>query len=145
MNLVDGSDGWFVAMDGGRVQRIEIDFRLGLLFGDKTGTASLYIETSCYLRGRGPEILLTPDEPSSLSPILPFFNAPVAGVAIRKSGQLVVMFDDESSLVVDPDEAFESWQMGSTGAFLLVCGPGGAVSHFREAGVGPAEAATDGA
>jgi len=41
MELVTVNDGWIVSMDDGRVERIEIDFRLGLLIGSASESLSL--------------------------------------------------------------------------------------------------------
>jgi hypothetical protein len=132
MTLTATDFGWLLAMDGGRVQRIEIDFRLGLLFGDKAEMASLYIETPCYLRCEGRDIRLIPDEPCSLAPALALFNAEVADVSIQRTGHLTAMLKDGRSLEVDPNEQYEAWQISSTNGFLLVCSPGGEVSLFQQ-------------
>jgi hypothetical protein len=119
-------------MDEGRIQRIEVDFRLGFLFGDKTETASLYIETPCYLRCEGKNIPLMPDEPCSLAPALALFNAEVANVSIERTGHLTASLKDGRSLEVDPSEQYEAWQIGSTNGFLLVCAPGAEVALFQQ-------------
>jgi hypothetical protein len=118
-------------MDEARVQRIEIDFRLGLLLSDRSETAHVYFETPCYLNSQGEEILLAPDDTCTLAPILALFNAEVGDVAIHGSGRLVVTFKDGRSLEADPDERFEAWQIASPNGFLLVCSPGGSVSVFQ--------------
>lgn len=132
MKLTATGSGWMLAMDEGRIQRIEVDFRLGLLLGDKTETASLYIETPCYLKGAGEDTLLIPDEPCSLAPVLALFNAEVEGVSIQRSGHLTAMLKNGRSLEVDPNEMYEAWQIGSTNGFLLVCSPGGEVALFEQ-------------
>jgi hypothetical protein len=144
MELKTTAFGWLLAMDEGRVQRIEVDFRLGLLFGDKAETALLCIEMPCYLRREGRDILLTPDDPSSLAPVLAIFNAEVADISIQRTGHLTAKLKDGRSLEVDPNEQYEAWQISSTNGFLLVCSPGGEVSLFQQGRVkgqkdGPSE------
>lgn len=97
-----------------------------------SGTANLTIETPFRLRSFDADVLLTPDDSSSLGPVLPLFNAKVVGLAIRKTGQLKVEFGDGCSLEVCPDESYEAWQLGSSIGFMLVCSPYGTVSLFRE-------------
>jgi hypothetical protein len=134
MQLTTTDFGWLLAMDEGRIQRIEVDFRLGFLFGDKTETASLYIETPCYLRCEGRNIPLTPHDPCSLAPALALFNADVADVTIQRTGHLTARLKDGRFVEVDPNEQYEAWQLGSANGFLLVCSPGGEVALFQQRG-----------
>lgn len=79
------------------------------------------------------ECLLIPEEPASLAPILPLFNAKVIGIRIRKAGKLKVDFGNDLLLEVNPHEKYEAWQLGcSSIGLLLVCSPGGPVSVFRQ-------------
>jgi hypothetical protein len=135
MKLTATESGWLLTMDEGRVQRIEVDFRLGFLFGDNGETASLYIETPCYLRCEGRDTPLAPDDASSLAPALALFNAEVADVSIHRTGHLTARMKDGRSLEVDSNEQYEAWQIGSTNGFLLVCSPGGEVAFFQQRGV----------
>jgi hypothetical protein len=133
LQLRDESGGWNLTLQDGAVQLIQIDFRLGLFLSDASGNAQLYIETPCRLKGAEGEVWLTPNESHSLAPVLPLFNAKVAGVAIQKTGQLQVEFGDGRTLLVEPDKSYEAWQLGcSSLGFLLVCAPGGDVCFFPE-------------
>jgi hypothetical protein len=132
MELRDEKDGWQLSLQDGLVQLIQIDFRLGLFLSDASGKAQLYVEAPCHLRGPDVDVALTPAESSSLAPVLPLFNAKVTSVAIRNTGQLKVQFGDSCSLEVDPDDAYEAWQLGCSLGFMLVCSPGGKVSFFKQ-------------
>lgn len=134
MQLIPTDFGWLLKMDEGRIQRIEVDFRLGLLFGDKTETASLYIETPCHIRSEGNNTRLVPDAPWTLAPALTIINAEIADVSIQKTGYLTVKLKDGRSLEIEPNEQYEAWQVGSTNGFLLVCSPGGGVAMFQQPG-----------
>ena len=89
MQLIPTDFGWLLRMDEGRIRHIGVDFRLVLLFGDKTETASLCIETPCYIRSEGKNTRLVPDAPSTLAPALTLFNAEIADILILKTGYLV--------------------------------------------------------
>lgn len=132
MNLKATDSGWLLPMKEARVQRIEVDFRLGLILGDKCESVSLYIETLCHLKCKGYSISLIPGEASGLGPVLELFQAEVANISIQRSGHLIVMFRNGCSLEVDPNDMFEAWQIGSNNGFLLICSPGGAVSLFQK-------------
>jgi hypothetical protein len=132
MELNELDERWCVSMAEGRVQRIEIDFRLGLLLSDGSETASLYIGVPCRLHGPNMDAWLIPGEPASLSPVLPFFNAEVANVDARKTGELSVEFRDGHCLSAASHEKYEAWEIGATIGFLMVCSPGGAITIFRQ-------------
>ncbi len=134
MQLIPTDFGWLLKMDEGRIQRIEVDFRLGLYFGDKNETASLHIGTPCNIKSEGKNTRLVPDAPWTLAPALTLFNAEIANVSIQKTGFLTAKLKDGRSLEIEPDEQYEAWQVGSTNGFLLVCSPGGEVAMFQRSG-----------
>ena len=132
MELIESNDGWLLRFDEGRVNYIHIDFRLALDFVDGTETSLVTIETTCRLKGPDVDVPITPAESSSLAPVLPLFNANVAGIAIGKTGYLKVEFGDGRALEVAPDNSYEAWQLGCSLGFMMVCSPGGPVSLFRD-------------
>jgi hypothetical protein len=134
MQLKATDFGWYFATDECRVGRIEIDFRLCLLLADRAGTATVCIETGCRLSDGNSTADLNPADQVSLCPILPFFNAKVAGVSIHKTGTLTINFENGGALTVDPDESYEAWQIAIPAVAMLVCQPGGAVCEFCEPG-----------
>jgi hypothetical protein len=121
-------------MDEGRIQRIEVDFRLGLLISDKTETVCLHIAEPCCITCEGRTISLTPEDAPSLAPALVLFNAEVADVSIQRTGHLTVKLKDGRSLEADANERYEAWEIGWNG-FLFVCSPGGKVTYFQQRGV----------
>ena len=132
MQLIPTDFGWLLRMDEGRIKHIGVDFRLVLLFGDKTETASLCIETPCYIRSEGKNTRLVPDAPSTLAPALTLFNAEITDISILKTGYLTAKFKDGRSLEIEPNEQYEAWQVSSTNGFLLVCSPGGEIAMFHQ-------------
>jgi hypothetical protein len=131
MELRSEKDGWSLAFQDGFVQLIQVEFRLGMFLSDASGTAKLYVETPCRLKGLDADMPLTPEHSSSLAPALSLFNAQVIDAAIQKTGHLRVRFGDGRSLEVDPDDAYEAWQLGCS-VGLFVCSPGGEVAFFEE-------------
>ncbi len=122
--------GWHLGLDGGMVQLIQIDFRLGLFLMDRTGKARLYIGTECHLKSGDREDLLATDEPASLAPILPFRGAPVNAIDIEENGRLRVVFDRGEVLEILPNESYEAWELGAFPGGKWVCSPGGKVMFF---------------
>lgn len=133
MELKEHGKGWCLAFRDASVHLIQIDFRLSLFLLHPPNEATVIIETPCRLKTRDTSVVLRPGEPSTLAPILPFFNATVTGVSIRSMGALRMEFSGGPTLEVDPDPMYEAWQLASsTMGFLLVCSPGGAVALFND-------------
>jgi hypothetical protein len=131
MGFENTKDGWYFKFEEGRLGYIHIDFRLMLDLTDGSSRTSLTIETPCRLKKLNENLLLTPEKTPTVAPILALFNSVVIGVAVKKTGQLKVEFQDGHSLEVDPHEQYEAWQIGCS-AGLLICSPGGLVSFFPE-------------
>jgi hypothetical protein len=139
MKLREETDDWSLAIDNGRVQMIQVDFRLSLLIVDAHDHAWLRIGTACTLRGTEGAAALIPDQATSVSPILPFFNGSVTSLTVAKAGKLVARFGNGAVLEIEPDEAYEAWELAcsiGTTKYLLVCSPGGKVALFQDSGEG---------
>jgi hypothetical protein len=134
MELKEDQDGWDISFKNGRVQLVQIDFRLSLLVSDGSDKVWLRVETSGLLKSGMTETPIVPAQPVTLVPVLPLFNAVVRNVRVARAGPLVIEFQHNISLRVEPDQAYEAWQVEcSTGGdeLLLVCPPGGDVVVFR--------------
>lgn len=134
MELMEDQDGWYISFKDGRVQLVQIDFRLSLLVADGSDKVWVRVETPGRLKSGMTEIPIAPAQSATLAPALPLFNAVVCGVRIARTGALVIEFQHDISLHVAPDEACEAWQMECSadgGEMLLVCPPGGDVVVFR--------------
>lgn len=45
--------------------------------------------------------------------------------AVSETGVLTIHFDDSTRLTVEPDPAYEAWNVSGPAGFLMVCTPGG--------------------
>jgi hypothetical protein len=93
MRLEEDQKGRTISFDDGRVQMIQIDFRLSFQFAEVECHTWLHIETPAWLRCKGAEILLTPEWTTSLAPVLKFFAWSVKSVGhlgFRKLAEGVV-------------------------------------------------------
>jgi hypothetical protein len=91
-------------------------------------------------RSDGRFILFILEQSPTLAPILRFFNAEVTAIEIQRAGQLTIRFVDDSLIEVEPNEAYEAWQVGISsrqGDYLLVCAPGGEIVLFQEPDTAP--------
>jgi hypothetical protein len=115
MEFIEEYSVWRFVFQQALVQLVGIDYRLGLMLADGTDILKLHIETPFHLIGPGTDVLCVPEEPTTLSPILPLVNAAVKGIVINKSGQISVDFESGFSIKVDPDASYEAWQLGGLG------------------------------
>jgi hypothetical protein len=135
MRLHEDQKGWTISFDDGRAQMIQIDFRLNLLFAEVESHTWLHIETPAWLRCEGAEILLTPEQTTTLAPVLKFFNSAVNHMSIERIGNIRVNFREGSALNIAPHDTYEAWQVGYSNQgenLLLVCAPGGEVACYRD-------------
>jgi hypothetical protein len=138
MELKEIRDGWILSFEDGRVQLIQIDFRLNFLVTDGPNRAWLHVETPGSLKIGTTETCFVPGQSVTLAPMLAFFNAIVSNVRIAKTGQLVVEFEQDRLILVAPDKAYEAWQIECStegGELMLVCPPGGDVALFRDSNI----------
>ena len=136
MTYHESADGWHFETIDSRVQMIQIDFRLSLLISNGAGDMWVRIETAGHLASGTNATLFAPAETRSLAPVLELFNAKVDGVYVKKTGRLEVRFEDNRSIEVQPDRAYEAWQVEylcKDEKLVLVCAPGSEVVVFREA------------
>jgi hypothetical protein len=135
MELNENRDAWILSFKNARIQLIQIDFRLSFLVADGNDQAWLHVERPGLLKIGTTETSFSPEQSTTLAPMLAFFNAIVRNVRISKIGHLTVEFEQDRLLLVVSDEAYEAWQIECStekGALMLVCPPGGEVTLFRE-------------
>jgi hypothetical protein len=138
MDLKEDRDGWILSFRDGRVQLIQIDFRLNFLVTDGPDRTWLHVETPGRLKSGTTETSFVPEQSVTLAPMLVFFNSVVSKVRIAKTGQLVVEFEQDRLMFVAPDKAYEAWQIECStekGELMLVCRPGGDVTLFRDSNI----------
>ena len=138
MELSEDQDGWTLSFNDGRIQLIQVDFRLNFLVTDGPNEAWLHVETRGTLNSGATEIPFVPAQSATLAPMLALFNAVVSKIRIAKTGQLVVAFERDRMMFVAPDAAYEAWQIECStenGDSRLVCPPGGDVAFFHDSKV----------
>jgi hypothetical protein len=132
VDFIQKANGWNLKFQRGDLRLIRIDFRLGLLIMDGVETIDICIETAFTMENKEDNFICTPEDPKSLSPILPLVNSRVDLVVIENSGQLTIHFDSGASIRINPDPSYEAWQLGASSGFLMVCPPEGKVAIFQK-------------
>jgi hypothetical protein len=135
MELIENRDEWILSFKDGRVQLIQIDFRLSFLVTDGPDRAWFHVETLGRLKVGLTETSFVPEQSVTLAPMLAVFNTAVSNARISRTGELVVEFEQDRSMLIAPNSAYEAWQIEcstESRELLLVCSPGGEVAVFRD-------------
>jgi len=123
--LVEHQDRWELPLVGRAVTRCLVDYAFGLQFWSPEADFELRIEGLFSLREpSGEELLMMPEDTSSLGPALRLFQREVSSARAFKDGRLEVVFSDGSALQVAPDQQYEAWEFAGNGQ-RLVSTPGG--------------------
>ena len=134
MQISETDDSWIFSFKDGVVTALEIDFRFILRLMDHAGeeVVNVVIESPFSLRETGKAgQMIVPEQTASLAAALCLLNAPVENVSVDPRGLLRVCLSADLELEVPPVEAYEAWQILTNG-YILVGGPGGRVSVFRD-------------
>jgi hypothetical protein len=104
---------------------------------------SMYVEYALYLRlsdrynvtVESPFHLHLPDRSVELSPeadpdkvralLGRLVGHTIVDARVSEAGTLTIGFDDSTRLTVEPDPAYEAWNVSGPAGFLTVCMPGG--------------------
>jgi hypothetical protein len=132
MELQASDLGWTISLRDATVHQVQVDFRLGLLIANQSDWMQVHIESPLRLIEPGkPEIRLTPNDYPTLGPALVLFTRAVTRIDASRSGHLTVRFAGGCVIDVEPDEAYEAWQITTPG-IAMICQPGGNVVLFEQ-------------
>ena len=124
-------EGWAIPVAGTLVTMLRIDFRLTMdLRVTHEDSAGIVIEQPFVYRSPEGEIAITPDEVATLAPILELFNREVTSAWATNDGWLYIRFAGEREIDVGFDPNYDAWQATLQSGEMLVCTPGGSVSHY---------------
>jgi hypothetical protein len=134
VQISEAEDSWTFSFKDGVVTALEIDFRFILRLMDHADgqVVNVVIEAPFSLEETGKaRQLIVPEQTASLAAALYLFNAPVESASVDPQGLVRVCFSAGLELEVPSLEAYEAWQILTDGC-MLVGGPGGRVSVFRD-------------
>ena len=131
--LVEHGDHWTVPLQGKTVTRCLMDRAFGMELWERDGITTIRIEGEFVFQGDGGEHRLSPAHPTAFGPILSTMGKAVASAKACKARCLTVHFTDGSLLSVQPDVAYEAWEIAGTGGLRVVCTPGGSLSIWQPA------------
>lgn len=130
--LIEYDDYWVVAPLGGKtVTRCFVDHAFGIEYWDRGRETTIRIEGNFVFRVSGAEHRLSPEQPTALGPALSIIHKAVVSTKVYKGGCLEVNFSDGSGLSVEPDAAYEAWEIVGSGSLRVVCAPEGRLSIWE--------------
>jgi hypothetical protein len=108
-----------------------VDHTFGIELWEREGTTTIRIEGAFVVKGHDGEQQLSPACPTALGPALAILGQAVTSARAYKDGCLTVHFADGSSLSVNPEAAYEAWEIAGTGGLRVVCTPGGRLALWQ--------------
>ena len=132
----DGS--YELMLSGFSVVYCRVDYAFTLELADALGFApfpgvnrvSIRIGGKFLIETNGVVVSFDPAGPAAgLGPALELGRErSVAQAIIRRTGDLVLTFNEGTVLTVPPDEKYEAWELSGPGGLLVVCVPGGSLA-----------------
>lgn len=71
-----------------------------------------------------------PSVPRTLGPAVALFGATVARASASETGRLELVFEDGRTVLVEPSDEFEAWELSGPGDAKAVCRMDGGVSTW---------------
>ncbi len=125
----DDSGRWVLPWDGRVVDQICVDYAVTFVID---GCHSVRIGTPFVARIGDQTHEVDPADVQTVAPVLAFHGAVVRSATAERDGSLRVDFVDGLSIAVEPDAAYEAWEVDGglppvTPGYRLVAAPGGGV------------------
>lgn len=110
------------------LEQIVLDHDIELRFMDGTRTlcTKLYGGTRF---SNGDEVRI--DEPTTLIRLIRCLHMELLRIETSDQNCLVIVFQDQTTIVQQFSDMFESWELSSDTGERWLCGPGGQVSHWN--------------
>jgi hypothetical protein len=125
---MSGSNGWKVPIRGFELLEVWLSGETYLiLYGPEAERVQFRFGSEAELLGSEGSIVRLNGGGAweTLAPLFRLRHRKIAEGEVSAQGQVTLRFDGGSSLLVRPDEQYESWELTGPGDLILVCPPGG--------------------
>jgi hypothetical protein len=113
------------------VTQLKYDYRLTLDFWKADAAMiSVCMESNIVFAAERERSTLTPENPGSMCASLQLLHKVVDSASVDREAVLTLRFTSGLTISVSPTEQYEAWQVWLDNGEMLVCGPGGLLSHF---------------
>ena len=131
-NLTENNEYWLLRLSNNQITRCMLDFAFSIqLFESNDIITEIRLENEIIFSKQNQKYILHPHQPLSLCPILEIVHWIIKEIIIFKSGKLNIIFENEDSLIVNPLQAYESWQITGPNKLMIICNPGGNISLWK--------------
>ncbi|MFB1295707.1 DUF6188 family protein [Mycobacterium sp. pW049] len=118
-------------LNGRRVQSVLIE---NSVVFELSGGCFIVIQSRMRIeRATGARTLFAEEDPDEeLQPIRELVGSTIDEATVDPAGALRVRFSDGTRLQVEPDDAYEAWNVSGPNGALTVCTPGGALATWSK-------------
>ena len=102
-------DHFVLPLTGREVDQVCVDYAVTLVID---GTDTVRLDSPFTVSFPDRTLLIDPQRLDSVAPVLELFRAVILRAWAGKDGSLVLMFDDDRSLRIEPDPDGEAWEIG---------------------------------
>jgi hypothetical protein len=119
-----------LGLRGRTVTSIHVEYALYLRLSDRYDVTA---ESPFRLHLRDRSVELSPEaDPDEVRALLGrLVGHRIVDARVSETGSLTICFDDSTRLSVDPDPAYEAWNVSGPAGFLIVCVPGGELAIWN--------------
>lgn len=135
--VVDRGDHWILPLQGRLVTRCFVDNAFGIDFWLKDDEYTVRIgEPFLYIESER-QHSISPEEPTTLCPVLSILHKEVNSIRAYKTGSLCISFSDGSYLSVDASPDYEAWEISGSNGLEIISMPGGDLAIWTPGGIRP--------
>lgn len=116
-------------LSGKRVESILVEYSLRMQLSEDY---FVVVESPLVLQAGGETFSLSPevDPDEAFEPLRALVGQLLTSATVDPRGTLRISFDDGAHLQVEPDDAYEAWNVSGPDGALVVCMPGGTIANW---------------
>lgn len=126
--MVEDADRWSLAVGDGTVTQLRFDFAFTVVID---AGIDIRIELPfVFTEPNASKVVLDPERNATLGALLRLHQAVVVRADVLRVGQLEIDFEDGSTIIVEPQGHYESFNVTTPNGEMLVGLASGSVAHF---------------
>ena len=122
---------YLIPVDGQVVSRLYIDYALGIQLLENGITTIVRIEGIFSLTENNQKLIFNTHQRDKLCPAFTIFEKTIKSAIAYKNGRLKIIFNNGTSLNVEPDPNYEAWEISGDDGLIIVCQPGGEITIWQ--------------
>ena len=119
---------------GSEASRLLLDNRIGIEFQRDQQRTTLFIESTVQFHDGSSRYEICPDNPVQYGPLASLLKRRVRSARVTESGSLRVEMHPEGSILIEPDDNYEAWELIQANGARCICIPGGGLAIWDASG-----------